>query len=472
MTVQVRDPVVGRVADVLDQRLQTHTDAPLAVALSGGSDSLALLHLVSGWARLNGRSILALTVDHGLQADSAGWADRCAAMAAERGRGHRILTWTGDKPKTGLPAAARAARHALLADAAREAGATVLLMGHTASDLGESAAMRAAGSTVPDAREWGPSPVWPEGRDVFILRPLLGLKRGELQDWLAARGATWIDDPANLDLRYARARARAGLRTPSSSPRGSLLPLREKVAAKPTDEGSRQPVRSFDQRLPAALRVIDPSSGAPRHLLPQGEKEALTAAERAGIISLPRNPSPKALAAACLCAAGTSAPPRTEQVAALLERLAHEDVIASLAGARIEAAGDQLTITRETGELSRAPQPPLPLSQNEPAVFDGRFELTATAPGLAVQPLRGHAARLPKAQEAALKALPAAARGSLPLVTDGAGLWTCPILADSPSVRIRSLVQARFEAALGLIVREADAHPVAQRGEPGGGALH
>ncbi|MDO9335816.1 MAG: tRNA lysidine(34) synthetase TilS [Caulobacter sp.] len=465
LTVQVRDPVVGRVADVLDQRLQTHTDAPLAVALSGGSDSLALLHLVSGWARLNGRSILALTVDHGLQADSAGWADRCAAMAAERGRGHRILTWTGDKPKTGLPAAARAARHALLADAAREAGATVLLMGHTASDLGESAAMRAAGSTVPDAREWGPSPVWPEGRDVFILRPLLGLKRGELQDWLAARGATWIDDPANLDLRYARARARAGMARANLS----LLPLGERVAPKGSDEGAhRPPGRRRHDPIPNASATPHPALRAA--VSPRTEKEPRK--DQAGVITLPRNASPKALAAACLCAAGTSAPPRTEQVAALLERLAHEDVIASLAGARIEAAGDQLTITRETGELSRAPQPPLLLSQNEPAVFDGRFELTATAPGLAVQPLRGHAARLPKAQEAALKALPAAARGSLPLVTDGAGLWTCPILADSPSVRIRSLVQARFEAALGLIAREADAHPVAQRGEPGGGALH
>jgi len=468
LTVQVRESLAERIAAVLDGRLETYTAAPLAVALSGGSDSLALLHLVSDWARRCDRNVIVLTVDHGLQDGSAGWAERCAGIAAELGHAHRTLVWTGAKPTTGLPAAARAARHALLAAAAREAGASVLLMGHTASDLGESAAMRASGSTVPDAREWTPSPAWPEGRGVFVLRPLLALEREELQGWLAARGASWIDDPANLDMRYARARARHS----ASSPRGSLLPLREKVSAKPTDEGSHRSVRAETHRRHAVLRVIDPSSGASRHLLPQGEKGALTAADHAGLIVLPRDTSAKALAAACLCAAGTTTPPRSDQLDNLLQRLAREDVIATLAGARIQTFGDQLTICRETGELSRRPLPPLALCQNEPAVFDGRFELTASAPGLAVQALHGHRVHLPKAQQKALKALPAAVRGALPLVTDGAGLWTCPILAASPFVRIRSLVQTRFEAALGLINKEADAHPVARRGEPGGGVLH
>ncbi len=425
LTVQVRDPVADRVAAILDDRLETHTDAPLAVGLSGGSDSLALLHLVSGWARLNGRAVLALTVDHGLQAASADWPERCAAMAAERGRAHRILRWEGEKPKTGLPAAARAARHGLLARSAREAGASVLLMGHTASDLGESAAMRAAGSTVPDAREWGPSPSWPEGRDVFVLRPLLGLKRGELQDWLAARGVRWIDDPANLDMRYARARARIA-----------------KPLARPA---------SVARKAHVELEA--------RH-------------GQGGEIVLLRGASAKALSAACLCAAGTATPPRSEQLTNLLARIAQQDVIATLAGARIEATGDRIIVSREVGELSRAPLPPLALCQNEPAVFDGRFELTAVAPGLIVQPLWGHAAQLPNPEQTALKSLPAAVRGALPVLTDGAGRWTCPILAASPSVRIRSLVQVRFEAALGLITKEADAHPVARHGEPGGGALH
>ena len=73
-------------------------------------------------------------------------------------------------------------------------------MGHTASDLAEAAAMRAEGSTTPSPREWAPSPAWPEGRGVFLLRPMLHLARGEIRAWLAARGQTWIEDPANADL--------------------------------------------------------------------------------------------------------------------------------------------------------------------------------------------------------------------------------------------------------------------------------
>ncbi|NBB14755.1 tRNA lysidine(34) synthetase TilS [Caulobacter sp. SLTY] len=470
MTVQVRDPVASAVGAVLDARLERHSQAPLAVALSGGSDSLALFHLVSGWARLSGRPVVALTVDHGLQPDSAAWAQRCAAMAADRGRPHRILRWEGQKPKTGIPAAARAARHALLAQAARELGARVLLMGHTGSDLAESAAMRGAGSTLPDAREWGPSPAWPEGRGVFVLRPLLGLKRGALQDWLAGRGITWIDDPANLDLRFARARARHTLAS-TANPKTSVIPEGAQRLSG-TQEGQGAGLEAASNiEITHPLGPGSPRFSAPAGMTGRGWSSGVEA-ERWGYLVLPRDIGSRELAAACLCAAGTSTPPRTDSLTALLTRLAtSEPFTATLAGARIEAAADHLHVFRETGELSRRPSPPTVLSRHTPVVFDGRFDLTATAPGVRVQPLWGYAAHLPKAQQTALKALPAAARGSLPLVTDGAGLWTCPILAASPIVRARSLVQARFEAALGFISREAEAYPVAEHGEAAGGVL-
>src|SRR5207247_1209422 len=80
------------------------------------------------------------------------------------GADFQALRWDGDKPVTGLAAAARTARHRMLADAARRAGARAILMGHTGSDVLEAEAMRAAGSTTPDPKEWAPSPAWPEGR--------------------------------------------------------------------------------------------------------------------------------------------------------------------------------------------------------------------------------------------------------------------------------------------------------------------
>jgi len=215
--------------DAFDQYLLPDSRRPLAVGLSGGGDSLALTLIADAWARRAGRELILLTVDHRLQADSAGWTDICAATAQRLGRPFRALPWTGDKPATGLPAAARLARHRLLADAAREAGARVILLGHTADDLGEAAAMRAAGSTTPDPRAWAPSPVWPEGRGLFLLRPLLSLRRSDLRTWLADRGETWIDDPANADPRYARSRAR--LDAPTPPPASAPEPPLELAAA-------------------------------------------------------------------------------------------------------------------------------------------------------------------------------------------------------------------------------------------------
>eukprot|EP01035_Chromulina_nebulosa_P035392 gene35391-47566_t len=173
----------------------------------GGAGELALV--VDAWARTAGRTLILATVDHGLQTESPAWTERCARFAAKLERPFRALSWTGEKPRTGLPAAARTARHRLLADLAREVGATTLLLGHTADDCLESELMRRDGATTPDPREWAPSPAWPEGRGQFILRPMLGLRRRDLRDWLTQRGETWIDDPSNLNLAYARARVGA-----------------------------------------------------------------------------------------------------------------------------------------------------------------------------------------------------------------------------------------------------------------------
>ena len=90
----------------------------MALALSGGGDSVALLHLAADWARARGRPLLALTVDHGLNPDSARWTAEAAEAARAAGADWRGLTWDGDKPATGLTAAARAARHRLIGEAA------------------------------------------------------------------------------------------------------------------------------------------------------------------------------------------------------------------------------------------------------------------------------------------------------------------------------------------------------------------
>jgi tRNA(Ile)-lysidine synthase len=89
-------------------------------------------------------------------------------------------------------------------------------MGHTADDVAETQVMRSEGALTPFPREWSPSPVWPEGRGVFILRPLLGVRRESLRRWLLDRGEVWVEDPANSDLRFARSRARRVLAGPGA----------------------------------------------------------------------------------------------------------------------------------------------------------------------------------------------------------------------------------------------------------------
>lgn len=396
---------------ILGRRLDRASTAPIAVGFSGGGDSLFLLKTVLDWAQPLGRPVLALVVDHQLQPDSARWTAQAVAKAQALGAEARALAWTGDKPTSGVPAAARRARHALLAEAARQAGAEVLALGHTASDLAEGAAMRAEGSTVSDPREWSPSPVWPEGRDIFLLRPLLGLSRDAIRQALADQGEVWLDDPANDDLRYARARARA-----------------------------------------AGAEAVEVAQPTPKGLL-------TFSADAAGNLRLPRDVAARPLAAALLCAAGTERPPRGERLQRLVQRLrSGEAFAATLAGARVEA-GEDVLVCRNAGETARGGLAPLALSPGEIGVWDGRWEIAAGDAPLCVVALKGRTADLSSLQRARLPSIPAFARPALPLLRSAGTEPRCPAL-DGPEFaadgdgRARLLVLDRFEAAIGLRDRE------------------
>ncbi len=325
--------------ETLDRRLDPTADAPLIVAFSGGGDSLALLLTTHLWARRTGRRVIAVTVDHRLQAAGADWSAWCAERAGRLSVEHLALAWEGDKPRTGIPAAARQARHALLADAARAAGARVILMGHTADDRLEARLMRAAGVSAPEPREWSPSPLWPQGRGLFLLRPLLGLRRAQIRERLRQTGETWIDDPANVDTRHPRVRARLAIEQGEAP-------------------GPKQPASDLAPML-AHTTVTDD-----------------------GEIILEREAFPL-LGQALLCAAGTSRPPRRDHLERLLRP---EPFTATLAGARIVGDGQRLRISREPGELVRAGLQPQPLVPGEPTVWDGRYEITAHHPNLTVAP--------------------------------------------------------------------------------------
>ncbi|MBU6234831.1 MAG: tRNA lysidine(34) synthetase TilS [Alphaproteobacteria bacterium] len=178
----------------------------VAVAVSGGADSMALAHML---ARTH--NVLALTVDHGLRADSADEAKQVASWLEKWPRTqHRILAWRGKKPKTGIMEAAREARYALLAKACKDAGIAYLALAHHADDQAETFFMRLSHGSGLDGLA-GMKRVQPYARNLALYRPLLGHSHADLVAYCKANKIKWVEDPSNANTRFTRPRLRKAL---------------------------------------------------------------------------------------------------------------------------------------------------------------------------------------------------------------------------------------------------------------------
>jgi tRNA(Ile)-lysidine synthase len=179
----------------------------VAVAVSGGRDSLALALLAHDWGRSRGGRLVGLIVDHGLRAEAADEARMARDTLHRQGIDSEILRWTGPKPTSGLQQAAREARYRLLFEACRAHGILHLLVAHHADDQLETVAMRAGRGSGPDGLAGMAAMI--EHRHVRLLRPLLGVRRAEITAFMCARGIAWSEDPSNADPRFERVRVRA-----------------------------------------------------------------------------------------------------------------------------------------------------------------------------------------------------------------------------------------------------------------------
>jgi tRNA(Ile)-lysidine synthase len=181
----------------------------IVLAVSGGPDSVAMMWLAARWRRAlkRGPHLVAVTIDHGLRTEAAREARDVKRLAKMLDLPHRTLRWSGAKPKTGVPAAARNARYRLLAKAARAAGATHVLTAHTQDDQAETLLMRMSrGSGIAGLAAMARQ----SQRDgVVLARPLLQVPKARLVATLKKAKIGFADDPTNRDSSFTRPRFRA-----------------------------------------------------------------------------------------------------------------------------------------------------------------------------------------------------------------------------------------------------------------------
>jgi tRNA(Ile)-lysidine synthase len=181
----------------------------IVLAVSGGPDSIALMWLAARWRRtlIRGPRLIAVTVDHGLRPEAAREAHEVKRLARTLDLSHRTVRWTGAKPKTGVPAAARSARYRLLAQAARSSGATHILTAHTRDDQAETLLMRLMrGSGIAGLAAMARQS---ERDGVLLARPFLHVSKAQLIATLKKAKLGFADDPTNRDPTFTRPRIRA-----------------------------------------------------------------------------------------------------------------------------------------------------------------------------------------------------------------------------------------------------------------------
>jgi tRNA(Ile)-lysidine synthase len=326
---------------------------PGAVGVSGGGDSLALMHLLARWARkAKAAPPLVLTVDHGLRPESKADAKAVARWAKALKLECEILTVKSPKPRSDIEAWARAARLGLMHKAMTKHGLKALYLAHHQDDQAETFLLRLARGSGLDGlgamRPLAPFPL-PQAAQLTLARPLLAMPRQSLRDFLKAQKQDWLEDPMNAETRFARNRMRA------------LLPVLAQAGL------TAQRISDAALHLARAREALDLATAAvlARAIRrPDGEnKDAILLLDAQALVAAPREIGLRALAALLKNVAGTVYRPRFDALERLFGQIAAKGGLkagATLNGCRIgpapvrwQAFGPQTLVIRQESSRTR-----------------------------------------------------------------------------------------------------------------------
>lgn len=405
--------------------------AYMALAVSGGRDSIALLRLCAGYAERTGAKLLALTVDHGLRAAAADEARFVSNICGSLGVAHETLRWcSAEPPKSGVQAAARQARYRLLIEAAQEAGCEALLTAHSEDDQAETVFMRlarGAGAKGLSAMREESLIAAGAGAPIRLLRPMLGFSREAITLFLESMGQDFADDPSNDDPAFERVRVRALLAAISE----------QEILTGPALAAVANGMAAADARLKQQERDLFDRWGGCFHGW--------------GGVSLDRwrekAPGAGGLARRLIHAAsaGDYAPNEEDALSATTQ--AAQRGAATLAGAMIRRWRERLWFLREPSALTgRAGVAPLGLTDfPAPLLWDRRFILGPGVSGCQVGPLGEKAAALLGPRISLFTGPPEGLAGLPALYREGV-LISAPALPfmSSEAIDCRALASERF----------------------------